>query len=96
MLATLPPTVVVFWVGVWGKPTGKGAVVLLTRSRLLPWVMVAALGITLEIVALVQSPREDFPTFSAIVSPLAGDSTGWYRFGGYLVWFALGAWMARR
>jgi len=93
MLATVPPAVLMFWLG--GRPGGSPELVL-RWSRFAPWVLVAALGITLEIVALVQAPREDFPTFSSVVSPFAGDSTGWYRFGGYLAWFALGAWLAKR
>jgi len=97
MLATLPPAVLVFWVGGRRRPApASSPEIAIGWSRLAPWVVIAALGITLEMLALVQSPREDFPTLSSIVSPLAGDSTGWYRFGGYLAWFAVGAWMAKR
>jgi hypothetical protein len=96
MLATVPPVAVVCWLGVSGRPAAESPVVVLSRSRLVPWVVLAALGVALEVVALMRSPRQDFPTFSSIVSPLAGDSAGWYRFGGYLAWFALGVWMARR
>ena len=96
MLATVPPAASVFWVGVRTRTVRDAPAVVLNRSRLVPWVVVAALGIALEIAALVQSPRADFPTLSSVISPLAGDGTGWYRFGGYLAWFALGAWLARR
>lgn len=96
MLATVPPAVSVFWVGVRTRTVREAPAVVLDRSRLAPWVVVAALGIAVEVVALAQSPREDFPTLSSLISPLAGDSAGWYRFGGYLAWFALGAWLARR
>ena len=96
MLATLPPAAVVFWVGMRGRPTREGPAMVLRRSRLMPWVVVGVAGIALEIAAVLQSPRSDFPTLSSIVSPLAGDSAGWYRFAGYLAWFALGAWLARR
>ena len=95
MLATVPPVVVMFWVGGWGRRSRSPELVR-SWSRLAPWVVVVSLGMTLEIVALAQSPRADFPTLSSIVSPFAGDSTGWYRFGGYLAWFAMGAWMAKR
>jgi len=95
MLATVPPAVAVFWVG-GRRRSARNPEIAISRSRLAPWVVIAALGITLEMVALVQSPRKDFPTLSSIVSPLTGDSTGWYRFGGYLAWFAVGAWMAKR
>ncbi|MGS0684544.1 hypothetical protein ACVBEQ_05205 [Nakamurella sp. GG22] len=96
MLATVPPAAGVFWIGVRTGTVRDAPAVVFDWSRLVPWVVVAALGIALEIVALVQSPREDFPTLSSLISPFAGDSTGWYRFGGYLAWFALGTWLARR
>ena len=49
-----------------------------------------------ELFAVLQSPRHDYPTLSSLLSPLAGDSDGWYRFGGYLLWFVLGSWLVRR
>jgi len=96
MLATVPPAAVVFWVGVRNRTVREPSTAVLGPARLLPWVMVAGLTIALEITALARSPRADFPTLSSLISPLAGDTTGWYRFGGYLAWFALGAWLARR
>ena len=62
---------------------------VVSPSRLVPWVVVAALAIAWETAALAQSPREDFPTLSSVISTLAGDTAGWHRFGGYLAWFAL-------
>jgi len=96
MLATVPPAAVVGWVGLHRHTVRVGPAEGIRPSRLVPWVVVAALAIAWETVALALSPREDFPTLSSVVSPLAGDTAGWYRFGGYLVWFALGAWLVRR
>jgi hypothetical protein len=96
MLATVPPAVVVCWLGLRGRSVSTVPAVALDRSQVMPWVVVSASAVVLEILALVQSPRADFPTLSSIVSPLVGDSSGWYRFAGYLAWFALGAWLVRR
>ena len=96
MLATVPAAAVVYRVGMRGRPVRECPAVVLERSRLVPWVVVISLGIGLEIAALLQTPREEFPTLSSFVSPLVGDSAGWYRFVGYLVWLGMGAWLARR
>jgi len=96
MLATVPPAAVVGWVGLRRRTVRVGPAEGVSPSRQVPWVVVAALAIAWETAALAQSPREDFPTLSSVISPLAGDTAGWHRFGGYLAWFALGALLARR
>ena len=96
MLATVPPAAVVGWVGLRRRTARVGPAEAMRPSRLVPWVVVAALAIAWEIAALAQSPRGAFPTLSSVISPLVGDTAGWYRFGGYLAWFALGAWLVRR
>jgi hypothetical protein len=96
MLATVPPAAVVCWIGLRRRTVQAGPAVAVSPSGVLPWVVVAAFAIVLEIAALVNSPREDFPTLSSLISPLAADPAGWYRFGGYLAWFALAAWLVRR
>ena len=96
MLATVPPAAVVGWVGWRRRTVREGPAVAISPSGLVPWVVVAALAIAVEIAALVQSSRADFPTLSSVISPLTGDTAGWYRFAGYLAWFALGVWLVRR
>jgi hypothetical protein len=96
MLATVPPAAVLCYVGLRGRAVRAAPAVVISPSELVPWVVVAALAIAAEIAALVQPSRADFPTLSSFISPLVGDTAGWYRFGGYLAWFALGAWLVRR
>ena len=93
MLATLPPLFVAGWVALRlpVRPIGPG----LRRRRVVPWLAVVAAGTIWELVALVRSPRADYPTISSIVSPLAG-TQWWFRFAGYLLWFAAGAWLVCR
>ena len=93
MLATLPPLFVAGWVALRPpvRPIGPG----LRRRRVVPWLAVVVAGTIWELVALVRSPRADYPTISSIVSPLAG-TQWWFRFAGYLLWFAAGVWLVRR
>ena len=93
MLATLPPLLVAGWVAMRrpDRPPGPNP----GRGRVLPWAGVLVAGTAWELVALFGDPRTDYPTISAIVSPLAG-TQWWFRFVGYLVWFAAGAWLVRR
>lgn len=93
MLATLPPLLVAGWVAVRGPV--RPARIPLKRRRAAPWLVVIAAGTGWELLALFRTPREDFPTISSIVSPLAG-TQWWFRFVGYLLWFAAGAWLVRR
>jgi hypothetical protein len=93
MLATLPPLVVALVVSL-RRPV-RPAVPGPGRRRVLPWVAVVAAGIAWELLALFRSPRDDFPTISSIVSPLAG-TQWWFRFVGYLLWFAAGWWLVRQ
>lgn len=93
MLATLPPLIVAGWVAVRGPV--RPATIPLGRRRVTPWLVVVAAGTGWELLALFRSPRDDFPTISSIVSPVAG-TQWWFRFVGYLIWFALGAWLVRR
>jgi hypothetical protein len=95
MLATLPPAALLCW-ATMRRPIPAAPAVRLTPARVMPWIVVVATGLAWELVALQQAPRRDYPTLSSIISPLAGDVAGWYRFAGYLVWFAAGAWLARR
>ncbi len=101
MLATLPPLAVALAVALQppnhppnrraDRPVAAGP----GRRRILPWAAVVAAGTAWELIALFRSPRDDFPTISSIVSPLAG-SQWWIRFAGYLIWFAAGWWLVRR
>ncbi len=93
MLATLPPLGVACWVAV-RRPDGPPAPALAWR-RVAPWLVVVAVGVGWELLALFRSPRPDYPTLSSIVSPLAG-TQWWFRFAGYLLWFAAGVWLVRR
>jgi hypothetical protein len=93
MLATLPPLVVAGWVAV--RPADRPAGRPLGRRRIAAWVLVIVAGTVWELLALVRAPRTDYPTVSSIVSPLAG-SQWWFRFVGYLCWFAAGWWLVRR
>lgn len=93
MLATVPPLALACWVGV-RRPNDPPAPAP-TWRRVLPWAVVLAAGVTLELATLFRTPREDYPTLSSIVSPLAG-SQWWFRFVGYLIWFAVSAALVRR
>lgn len=93
MLATLPPLVVAGWAAV--RVPDRPAVASVGRGRVAPWVAVVVAGTIWELVALVRSPRADYPTISSIVSPVAG-TQWWFRFVGYLLWFAVGAWLLHR
>ena len=93
MLATLPPLVVAAWVAV--RRPDRPPIAAPTWRRVAPWAAVIAAGTAWELIALLRSPRADYPTISSIVSPLAG-THWWFRFVGYLVWFAAGAWLVRR
>ena len=95
MLATVPPVVGMFWASRRRRVDRKGPSTVFTAAQVAPWVVVPALAVGLEIGACPVS-RANFPTLSSSVSPFAGDATGWYRFAGYLAWFALRAWLARR
>jgi hypothetical protein len=90
MLATLPPLMAAGWVALH-RPDRPPAPAPAAR-RVAPWAVVVAAGVIWELVALVRSPRADYPTVSSIVSPLAG-TQWWFRFVGYLLWFAAGAWL---
>ena len=92
MMATLPPLAVATVLAV-RRPNRPPAPALGLR-RVLPWMTVLAAGTVWELVALVGSPRSDFPTISSIVSPMAG-THWWFRFAGYLAWFAAGWWLVR-
>ena len=93
MLATVPPLALACWVAV-RRPNDPPAPAP-TWRRVLPWAVVLAAGVTLELATLFRTSREDYPTLSSIVSPLAG-SQWWFRFVGYLIWFAVGAALVRR
>jgi len=93
MLATVPPLALACWVAV-RRPNCPPAPAP-TWRRVLPWAVVLAAGVVLELATLFRTPREDYPTLSSIVSPLAG-SQWWFRFVGYLIWFAVGAALVRR
>jgi hypothetical protein len=93
MLATLPPLVVACWAAL-SRPDRPPTAWPAWR-RAVPWVAVIAAGATWELIALFRFPRADYPTISSIISPLAGTSW-WFRFIGYLVWFAVGGWLVRR
>jgi hypothetical protein len=93
MVATLPPLVVAGWAAL--RPPGRPAGPALGLRRVAPWMTVVAAGTVWEFVALVRSPRTDHPTISSIISPLAG-TQWWFRFAGYLLWFAAGVWLVRR
>jgi len=93
MLATLPPLAVAGWIAL-RRPSRPPADAPSWR-RIAPWVVVIVAGTVWELAALFRSPRADFPTISSIISPLAG-TQWWFRFVGYLVWFAVGAWLVRR
>ena len=93
MLATLPPLAVAGWVAV-RRPNRPPAPAVM-RRRLAPWIVLVVAGTAWELVALIRSPRADYPTISSIVSPLAGDHW-WFRFVCYLLWFAVGGWLVRR
>ena len=93
MVATLPPLVVAGWVAL--RRPDRQRIAALDRRRIVPWAAVVAAGAAWELIALFRSPRADFPTISSVVSPLAG-TQWWFRFVGYLVWFAAGAWLVRR
>ena len=98
MLATVPPLVVAGWLALRppARPARPGpAGPAIGRRRVAPWAVVIVAGATWEIVALVRSPRADYPTISSIVSPFAG-TQWWFRFVGYLLWFAAGVWLVRR
>lgn len=95
MLATVPPAAALCWVAL-RRPVVVAPVSRIGLRRVLPWLVVAATGLAWELFAVLQSPRHDYPTLSSLLSPLAGDSDGWYRFAGYLLWFALGSWLVRR
>ncbi|WP_395728929.1 hypothetical protein [Nakamurella sp.] len=88
MLATLPPLVVAGWAAL--RPPSRPAGPALGRRRVAPWLVVIVAGTGWELLALFRTPREDFPTLSSIISPLAG-TQWWFRFAGYLLWFAAGA-----
>lgn len=92
MAATVPPLVIAGWVSL-RAPT-RPTPARIGWRRVLPWVVVIAVGAAWELLALVRSPRADFPTLSSIVSPLAGPHW-WFRFAGYLVWFAVGVRLVR-
>lgn len=93
MLATLPPLVVAL--GAALRLPAAPADRRLGRRRVLPWLLLVGAGTAWEVLALVQSPREDYPTISSIVTPLAA-TQWWFRFAGYLVWFATGLWLVRQ
>ncbi|HEY5880272.1 MAG TPA: hypothetical protein VIU11_15295 [Nakamurella sp.] len=93
MLATVPPLAVAGWVGL-RRPERPGGPRIGLR-RILPWLAVLVVGTAWELIALLRSPRDDYPTISSIVSPLAGPHW-WFRFVGYLVWFAAGVALVRR
>jgi hypothetical protein len=93
MLATVPPLFVAGWAAL-RLPVRPVAPALGLR-RVTPWVIVVVAGTVWELVTLAGSPRVDYPTISSIVSPLAG-TQWWFRFAGYLIWFAAGVWMVRR
>lgn len=90
MLATLPPLVAAGWVAL--RRSDRPAAPAPAARRVAPWAVVVSAGVIWELVALFRSPRADFPTVSSIVSPLAG-TQWWFRFVGYLLWFAAGAWL---
>lgn len=92
MVATLPPLIVAGWIAL-RRPVRPPAP--LDRRRVAPWAVVVVVGTVWEVVALVGSPRADHPTISSIVSPLAG-TQWWFRFLGYVLWFAAGVWLVRR
>lgn len=93
MLATLPPLAVAGWAALRLPLRPAGPTPRLRRVA--PWVIVVVAGIVWELVALVRSPRADNPTISSIISPLAG-TQWWFRFLGYVLWFAAGVWLVRR
>jgi hypothetical protein len=93
MLATVPPLVAAAWVAV--RRPDRPPAPLPGLRRMVPWAVVIGVGTVWELVALFGSPRGDFPTISSIVSPLAG-TQWWFRFVGYLVWFAVGVCLVRR
>lgn len=93
MLATLPPLVVAGWLAL--RPAARPAGPTIGLRRVAPWAVVVVAGTGWELVALLRSPRADYPTISSIVSPLAG-THWWFRFVGYLCWFATGVWLVRR
>lgn len=93
MLATLPPLAVGGWAALrHPRPAARRPI---GRRRVLPWLLVVVAGTAWEVVALVRSPRADYPTISSIISPLAG-TQWWFRFAGYLLWFAAGVWLVRQ
>lgn len=93
MLATLPPLAVCWWAAL-RRPDSPPRRPIGWR-RVLPWLLVVGAGTAWEVVALVRSPRLDYPTISSIVSPLAG-TQWWFRFAGYLLWFGAGLWLVRQ
>lgn len=93
MLATVPPLAVCLMVAL--RPASRPVRRPIGRRRVVPWLVVVGAGTVWEAVALIRSPRSDYPTISSIVSPLAG-TQWWVRFAGYLLWFAVGLWLLRQ
>ena len=93
MLATLPPLAVAVLVA--ARRPDRPPAPPMSRRRLAPWVLVVVSGAAWELVALIRSPRADYPTISSIISALAG-TAWWFRFLCYLLWFAAGVWLVRR
>lgn len=66
-----------------------------TWARTLPWLLALAAAAALELLALPRHARDDYPTLSSLITPFAADHAA-LRTAGYLLWFALGAWLVRR
>jgi hypothetical protein len=58
------------------------------------WIGLAAAVSLWELVSFVQHPRSEHPTLSSLTNTLFASHAA--RTLGLLVWFALGAWLARR
>lgn len=93
LVATLLPLGLAGWSAL--RRPARPPVAAPSWRRIAPWVAVVAAGTVWELIALLRSPRVDYPTISSIVSPLAG-SQWWFRFVGYLLWLAAGAALVRR